>query len=75
MADIAPKLVGLSAEKLTALHKRVHDQYLSSATIEVHHTILNEMGVMYYIVTGKHCTYRDWETGGIVTGKQPMYRD
>jgi len=44
MADIAPKLVGLSAEKLTALHKRVHDQYLSSATIEVHHTILNEMG-------------------------------
>ena len=44
MADIAPKLVGLSAEKLTALHKRVHTEEPSAASIEVHHTILNEMG-------------------------------
>ena len=44
MADIAPKLVGLSAEKLTALHKRVHTEEPTAATIEVHHTILNEMG-------------------------------
>jgi len=44
MADIAPKLVGLSAEKLTALHKRVHTEQATPASIEVHHTILNEMG-------------------------------
>jgi len=44
MADIAPKLVGLSAEKLTALHKRVHTEEATPASIEVHHTILNEMG-------------------------------
>ena len=44
MADIAPKLVGLSAEKLLALHKRVHLNEPDAASIEVHHTILNEMG-------------------------------
>ena len=44
MADIAPKLVGLSAEKLVALHKRVHLNEPDAASIEVHHTILNEMG-------------------------------
>jgi len=44
MADIAPTLVGLSVDKLTALHKRIHVQQASPATIEVHHTILNEMG-------------------------------
>lgn len=43
MADIAPKLIHLSAEKLNALHERVHKSEATSATIEVHHTILNEM--------------------------------
>jgi predicted ABC-type ATPase len=44
MADIASKLLHLSAEKLLALHERVHKSEASPATIEVHHTILNEMG-------------------------------
>jgi hypothetical protein len=43
MADIAPKLISLSAEKLLALHERIHKSEASSATIEVHHTILNEL--------------------------------
>ena len=43
MADIAPKLIHLSAEKLNALHERVHKSEATPATIEVHHTILNEM--------------------------------
>ena len=44
MADIAPKLIHLSAEKLLALHKNVHKSASpTSAEIEVHHTVLNEM--------------------------------
>jgi hypothetical protein len=43
MADIAPKLISLSAEELTVLHERIHKSETSPATIEVHHTILNEM--------------------------------
>jgi len=44
MADIAPKLIHLSAEKLIALHNNVHKSASpTSAEIEVHHTILNEM--------------------------------
>ena len=43
MADIAPKLISLSAEKLLALHERIHKSQASPATIEVHHTILNEL--------------------------------
>jgi hypothetical protein len=44
MADIAPKLIHLSAEKLLALHENVHKSLApTSAEIEVHHTILNEM--------------------------------
>jgi hypothetical protein len=43
MADIAPKLIHLSGEELNASHERVHKSEVSSATIEVHHTILNEM--------------------------------
>jgi hypothetical protein len=44
MADIAPKLIHLSAEKLLALHESVHKSASpTSAEIEVHHTILNEM--------------------------------
>jgi hypothetical protein len=43
MADIAPKLISLSAEQLTALHDRIHKSEASPATIEVHHTVLNEM--------------------------------
>jgi hypothetical protein len=43
MADIAPKLISLSAEQLSALHERIHKSEASPATIEVHHTVLNEM--------------------------------
>jgi len=43
MANIAPKLIHLSAEELNALHERVHKSEADPATIEVHHTILNEM--------------------------------
>jgi len=44
MADISSKLINLSAEKLLALHDRVHKSVApTAAEIEVHHTILNEM--------------------------------
>jgi len=44
MADIAPKLIHLSAEKLLALHENVHKSAQpTSAEIEVHHMVLNEM--------------------------------
>lgn len=44
MADISSKLINLSAEKLLALHERVHKSAApTAAEIEVHHTILNEM--------------------------------
>lgn len=44
MADIAPKLIHLSAEKLLALHQDVHkSDSPTAAEIEVHHTVLNEM--------------------------------
>lgn len=43
MADIAPKLIHLSAEELQALHKNVHKSEATPASIEVHHTVLNEM--------------------------------
>jgi len=44
MADIAPKLIHLSAEKLLALHQDVHkSESPTAAEIEVHHTVLNEM--------------------------------
>lgn len=44
MADIAPKLIHLSAEKLLALHDNVHKSTNPTpAEIEVHHTVLNEM--------------------------------
>lgn len=43
MADIAPKLISLSAEQLSVLHERIHKSQASPATIEVHHTVLNEM--------------------------------
>ena len=43
MADIAPKLIHLSADELEASHERVHKSEANPATIEVHHTILNEM--------------------------------
>jgi len=44
MADIAPKLIHLSAEELLALHTNVHKSASpTSAEIEVHHTVLNEM--------------------------------
>ena len=43
MAEIASKLISLSAEQLTALHDRIHKSQASPATIEVHHTVLNEM--------------------------------
>jgi predicted ABC-type ATPase len=44
MADIAPKLLHLSAEKLLALHERIHKSAATPSAIEVHHLILNEMG-------------------------------
>lgn len=43
MADIAPKLLHLSAEKLLALHERIHKSEISPAALEVHHTLVNEM--------------------------------
>ncbi len=44
MADIASKLIHLSGEKLLALHNDVHkSESPTSAEVEVHHTILNEM--------------------------------
>lgn len=44
MADIASKLINLSAEKLLTLHENLHKSLApTAAEIEVHHTILNEM--------------------------------
>lgn len=43
MADIAPKLVELSADKLRALHERLHKAEATPATIEVHHLTTVEM--------------------------------
>lgn len=44
MADIAPQLLHLSAERLLALHERIHKSATTPSAIEVHHLILNEMG-------------------------------
>ena len=44
MAHIASKILGLSADKLHALHERIHKSEATPAAIEVHHVILNEMG-------------------------------
>jgi hypothetical protein len=43
MADIAPKLVGLSADKLRALHERLHKSEATPEVLEVHHLAINEM--------------------------------
>jgi hypothetical protein len=43
MADIAPKLVELSADKLRALHERLHKSKASPEVLEVHHLAVNEM--------------------------------
>jgi hypothetical protein len=43
MADIAPKLVELSADKLRALHERLHKSEASPEVLEVHHLAINEM--------------------------------
>lgn len=43
MADIAPKLVELSADKLRSLHERLHKSEATPATIEVHHLATTEM--------------------------------
>jgi hypothetical protein len=43
MADIAPKLVELSADKLRALHERLHKFEASPEVLEVHHLAVNEM--------------------------------
>jgi hypothetical protein len=43
MADIAPKLVGLSADKLRALHERLHKSEATPEVLEVHHLAVNEM--------------------------------
>ena len=43
MADIAPKLIGLSADKLRALHERLHKSEATPEVLEVHHLAVNEM--------------------------------
>jgi hypothetical protein len=43
MADIAPKLIELSADKLRALHERLHKSEASPEVLEVHHLAVNEM--------------------------------
>jgi hypothetical protein len=43
MADIAPKLVELSADKLRALHERLHKSEATPEVLEVHHLAVNEM--------------------------------
>ena len=43
MADIAPKLIELSADKLRALHERLHKSEASPEVLEVHHLAINEM--------------------------------
>lgn len=43
MADIAPKLIQLSADKLRALHERLHKSVATPEVLEVHHLAVNEM--------------------------------
>jgi hypothetical protein len=43
MADIAPKLIQLSADKLRALHERLHKSEATPEILEVHHLAVNEM--------------------------------
>jgi hypothetical protein len=43
MADIAPKLIELSANKLRALHERLHKSEATPEVLEVHHLAINEM--------------------------------
>lgn len=43
MADIAAKLVELSADKLCLLHERLHKSEATPASIEVHHLATTEM--------------------------------
>ena len=43
MADIAPKLIELSADKLRALHERLHKSEATPEVLEVHHLAINEM--------------------------------
>lgn len=43
MADIAPKLVELSADKLRSLHERLHKSEATPASLEVHHHTTSEM--------------------------------
>lgn len=43
MADIAAKLVELSADKLCSLHERLHKSEATPASIEVHHLATTEM--------------------------------
>ena len=42
MADIAPRLVELSAGKLHSLHQRLHKSELTPEVLEVHHLVINE---------------------------------
>ena len=43
MADIAPKLIELSADKLRALHERLDKSGATPEVLEVHHLAINEM--------------------------------
>lgn len=43
MANIAPKLIELSADKLRSLHKSLHKSVYSPAVLEVHHLTTTEM--------------------------------
>jgi hypothetical protein len=43
MADIAPKLIELSADRLRALHERLHKSEATPEVLEVHHLAINEM--------------------------------
>jgi hypothetical protein len=43
MAEIAPKLIELSADKLRALHERLHKSEATPEVLEVHHLAINEM--------------------------------
>lgn len=42
MADIAPRLIELSAGKLHLLHQRLHKSELTPEVLEVHHLVINE---------------------------------
>ena len=42
MADIAPRLIELSAGKLHSLHQRLHKSELTPEVLEVHHLVINE---------------------------------